>query len=112
MSPPGKVPITDQDRKSPAMSPPRKDPIPNQDSKKIINEEDPILPPLLAKYHTGYKQLFNDTHSPNRTEDKSKDSTDNSRNDVDDYFIILNANKDEDKGEEYKYLNSPALNIK
>ena len=53
--------------KSPAILPPRKDPIQNQDSTRIINEKYPILPPLLAKYPTGYKPIFNDTHYPNKT---------------------------------------------
>ena len=53
-----KDPITNQDNKSPAMSPSRKDPIPNQDSNIFINEQDPILPPILAKYHTGYKTII------------------------------------------------------
>ena len=44
------------------MSPPRKDLIPNQDSNIIYNDVDPILPPLLEKYPTGYKPLFNDTY--------------------------------------------------
>ena len=41
------------------MLPPRKGPIPNQDSKIIIDGQDPILLPLLEKYPTGYKPLFN-----------------------------------------------------
>ena len=52
--------------KSPAMSFPGKDPIPNQDSNRIINEQDPIIPPLLEEYSTGYKSIFNDTHYPNK----------------------------------------------
>ena len=47
--------------KSPEMSPPRKDKIPNKDSKRIIKKQDPNTPPLLAKYPTVYKPLFNDT---------------------------------------------------
>ena len=49
------------------MSPPRKYPISNQDSNRITNKQDPILLPLLAKYPTGYKPLFNYTHNPNKT---------------------------------------------
>ena len=49
------------------MSPPRIDPISNQDSNRITNKQDPILPPLLAKYPTGYKPLFNYTHNTNKT---------------------------------------------
>ena len=48
------------------MSPQRKYPIPNQYSTIIVNEQYPILPPLLAKYPTGYKILFNNTHYPNK----------------------------------------------
>ena len=44
--------------KSPAMSPPRKYPIPNQDSTRIVNQKDPILPPLLSKWPTGYKPFL------------------------------------------------------
>ena len=49
------------------MNPSRKDTIPNQDSNRIINKQDTIIPPLLEKYHTGYKPLFNDTYYPNKT---------------------------------------------
>ena len=84
---------------SPGVSPQRKDTIKNQDTNRIINEQDPIIPPLLAKYHTGYKPLFNDTHHPNKTEDDINDSTDNSRIDIDYYLNKLNVNKDEDKDE-------------
>ena len=52
--------------KSPSMSTPREDPIPYQYSNIIINEQYPILLPILEKYHTGYKLLFNDTHYPNK----------------------------------------------
>ena len=64
--------------KLPAIQPPIKDSIKNQYSTIIINQKDPILPPLLAKYPIGYKPFFfNDTHFSNKTEDKNKDSTDN-----------------------------------
>ena len=59
------------------MSPTRNYLIPNQDSNTIINKQDPILPPLLAKYPTVYKPLFNDTHHPNKIDDDINDSTDN-----------------------------------
>ena len=52
--------------KPPEMSPPKKDPIPNQDSNRIITQQDPILPPLLEKYPTRFKPLFNHTHYPNK----------------------------------------------
>ena len=52
--------------KLPVMSPPKKDPIPNQDINRIITQQDPILQPILAKYPTRYKPLFNDTHYPNK----------------------------------------------
>ena len=54
ISTPGKYPITNQDVKSPAMLHPRKILIKNQYSNIIINKEDPIIPPLLSKYPTGY----------------------------------------------------------
>ena len=44
--------------KSPEMPPPKKDPIPNQDSTIIINQKDPILPPLLSKCPTVYKPFI------------------------------------------------------
>ena len=40
------------------MPPPKKDPIPNQDSTIIINQKDPILPPLLSKCPTVYKPFI------------------------------------------------------
>ena len=110
ISNPPKDPIPNQDSKSPAMLPPIKDPIPNQDSNIIIKKHDPILPPLLSKYTTGYKPLFNYTHYPNKTEDNLNDSTDNSRTDIDDYLNKLNVNKDEDKYDEYKDDSLQALN--
>ena len=76
------------------MSPQRKDPIPNQDSNKIITQQDPILPPLLEKYPTGYNPLFNDTHNPNKTDDDLNDSKDNSRTEINGYFNKLNVKKD------------------
>ena len=79
MSPPRKDTIKNKYSKSPAIFPPRKDPVLNQDSNRIINEHDPILPPLLEKYPTGYKKLFNDTHYPNKTENDLNDSIDISR---------------------------------
>ena len=75
------------------MSSPRNDPIPNQDSTIIINEQDPILPPLLVKYPTGYKSLFNDTNYPNKSEDDLNDSTDNSFTDIDNYLNKLNEKR-------------------
>ena len=46
--------------KPPEMLPPINDPIPNQDITRVITQQDIILPPLLAKWHTGYKLFFND----------------------------------------------------
>ena len=66
--------------KSPAMSPPRKDPIPSLYINRLISEQDPSHPPIIAKYTPGYKPLFNDTHDPNITEYNPNDSTDNSVN--------------------------------
>ena len=85
------------------MLPPKKDPIPNQDSNIIITQQDPIIPPLLAKYPIGYKALFNYTHYPNKTDDKLNYSTDSSRTDIDDYLYKLNVNKYEDRYDEYTY---------
>ena len=91
--------ILNQYGKSPAMLPPRKDPIPNQDSNIIINQQYPIIPPLLEKYPTGYKPLFDESNYPNKTEDGLNDSTDNSRSDIDDYLNKLNVKNDEDKND-------------
>ena len=79
--------------KSHAIYPPRKDPIPNQYSNIIINEQDPILPPILEKYRTGYKKLFNDTHDTNKTEDELNDSAGNSRTEIDDCLNKLNVKR-------------------
>ena len=70
--------------------PPRKDPIPNQDSSRIINLQDPILPPLLEKWSTGYKPFIYDTHFSNKTENKQNNSTDNSR--TENYESVNNLN--------------------
>ena len=83
--------------KSPAMLPPRNDPIINQYSTRNINRQDSILPPLLAKYTTVYKPLFNDAYYPNKTEDDLNDYTDNSHTDINDYLNKLSIKKDEDK---------------
>ena len=96
---------------SPGVSPQRKDTIKNQDTNRIINEQDPIIPPLLSKYLTGYKPLFNDTNYPNKTEDDLNDSTYNSHTEIDEYLNKLNVNSDEDKNYEYKDENSQALNM-
>ena len=61
------------------MSPPRKDPIPNQYSTSIITQQDPILPPLLEKWPTGYKPFLNYTHFSNKSEEKDNNYTDSSR---------------------------------
>ena len=66
--------------KSPAMSTPRKDPIPDQYINRLINEQDPSLPPIIEKYPPEYKIAINYTYAPNITEDEPNDSTDNSRN--------------------------------
>ena len=50
---------------SPSMSPPRKDPIPDQYINRLITKQDPSLTPIKARYPTGFKSLFNDTHNPN-----------------------------------------------
>ena len=65
--------------KSPAMLPPRKDPIPDQDITIIITQQDPFLPPLLAKWPTGYKPCFNGTYFSNKIEEEENKYTDNSR---------------------------------
>ena len=96
--------------KSPAMSFPGKDPIPNQDSNRIINEQDPIITPLLEEYSTGYKSIFNYTHYPNQIEDDLNDSKDNSRTDVDNYLNKLNVKKYDYKDNEYKDDSSQDIN--
>ena len=88
------------------MSPPRKYPISNQDSNRITNKQDPILPPLLAKYPTGYKPFFNYTHFSKKTEEENKYSTNDSRNENKDSVNIMNVLKDEDEVDEYKEDNS------
>ena len=49
------------------MSPPRKDPIPIQYINILITQQDPSLLPIISKYPTVYKPLFNDMHDPNST---------------------------------------------
>ena len=90
------------------MSYPRKYPIPNQDSTRNITQQDPILPPRLAKQTTEYKPFLNYTHFSNKTEDKYNDSTDNSRTGNEDSVNNLNVKKDEYKDDEYKEDNSEA----
>ena len=85
MFPTRKYPIPNQESKSPAMYPSRNYPIPNQDSNRIITQKYPIIPPLLEKYPTGYKPLFNDAHYPNKIYDDLNNSTENSRTDMDYY---------------------------
>ena len=100
MLPPRKDSIPNQYSKSPAILPLGKDPIPNQYSNITINEEDPIIPPILAKYPTGYKPLFNDMHYPNKTECDLNFYTDSSRTDIEEYLNKLDINKDEDNDHE------------
>ena len=57
------------------MSPSIKDPITNQYINRLITEQDPIIPPIKAKYYPGFKLLFNDSRDPNSTEDGPNDST-------------------------------------
>ena len=71
--------------KSPVISPPRKDTITNQDINRFITQQDPSLPPIIEKYTTGNKPLFNDTYNPNYSEDEPNDAIDNSRNKNKDY---------------------------
>ena len=77
--------------KSPARLPPINYPISKKDSNRITNKQDPILPPLMEKYPTGYKPLFDDMHYPNKTKDDLNDSTDNSRTEIDHYLNKLNV---------------------
>ena len=72
------------DMKSPATSSTRKDPIPNQDINRLMTRQDPSISPIIAKYPTGYKPLFIDTHDPNSTEDDPDNYIDNSRNENND----------------------------
>ena len=83
--------------KSPAILPPRRYHIPNQGFNITINKQDPIIAPLLEKYSTGYKLLFNDTHYSNKEEEYLNDSTDNSRTEIDNFLNKLNVKKDKDK---------------
>ena len=62
------------------MSPTRKDPITNKYINRLIIEQAPSLPPIIATYPHRYKPLFNDTHDPNITEEEPNKSTDNSHN--------------------------------
>ena len=95
--------------KQPAMSRPRKDSIPNQDINRWITQQDPSLPPIIEKYTTEYKPLFNDMHDPNYTEDDPNDSTDNYCNENEDYVNKMKVNNNADKDNEYKDENSTAL---
>ena len=63
------------------MSLPRNYLIPNQYINRLINEQDPIFPPIIVKYPPGYTLLFNDAHDQNSAEDDHNDYTDNPRND-------------------------------
>ena len=60
--------------KSPTMSLPWKDKIPNQDINRLITDQDPSLPPIIAEYTPRYKPLFNDTYDQNGKEDDPNDS--------------------------------------
>ena len=95
--------------KSSAMSPPRKDPIPNQYINILITQQDLSLPPIIERYPTLYKPLFNCNHDPNSTEDEPNDSTDNSRNESGDSVNKLKVKNNEDNYDEYKYEKSAAL---
>ena len=63
--------------KSTAMSPPRKYTIINQYINRFITQQDPSLPPIIEKYPTGYKLLFNYKYYPNSTEYQPNYYTDN-----------------------------------
>ena len=67
VTPEKRIPGKKRNMKSPAMSPTRKDPIPNQDINRLTTEQDPSLSPIIAKYPTGYRPLFNDANDPNST---------------------------------------------
>ena len=94
--------------KSPKMYPPRKDPITNKDIIVIITEQDPSLPPIIAKYPHGYKPLFNNTHDPNIIGDYPNYYTDNSRNKKEDSVNKLKFANNKDNGYEYKDGNYAA----
>ena len=91
------------------MSPPRKYPVPNQDINRLITQQDPSIPPIMEKYTTGYKALFNDTHEPYSTEDNHDNSRDDSRNENEDSVNKLKVNNNDDNDDEYKDENSAAL---
>ena len=86
--------------KSPTMSPPRIYPIPNQDINILITQQYPSLPPIKAKYTTGYNPIFNDTHDPNYSEDDFDGSTNNSSNENKYSVNKLKVNNSEDNDEE------------
>ena len=88
--------------KSPAMYPPRKDPIPNQYINILVTQQDTSLPPIITKYPTGYKPLFNDTHDQNSSEDYPNGSTDNPCNENEDSVNKLKVNNNEGNYDEYK----------
>ena len=63
----------------------------------------------LAKYPTGYKPLFNDTHDTNIIEDEPNGSTDNSRKENKDSVNKPKVNNNEYNYGEYKDEISAAL---
>ena len=88
------------------MLPPRKDPIKNQYSTITIIQQDLILPLILVKWPTGYKQFLNDTHFLNKTEEEYNNSIDNSRTENEYFVNNLNVKKYEYQDDEYKEDNS------
>ena len=79
--------------KSLSMSPPRKDLITNQDITRIITQQDATLPPILAKWPTGYKPSFDDTHFQVKQRTNIMNFTYNSRNENGDSVNNLNVKR-------------------
>ena len=78
------------------MYPPIKYTITDQDINRLTTQHYPSLQPIIEKYPTGCKPLFNDTHDPNYTEDDPNYSTDNSSNEKKYSVNKLKVNDNED----------------
>ena len=92
------------------MYPPIKDPITNKYINISITKKYPSFPPHLEKYPPRYKSLLNAAHDSNSTEDDRNYSTDNSRNDKEDFVNNMKVSNNEDNDDEYKDENSQYLN--
>ena len=61
-------------------------------------------------YPPRYKSLLNYAYDPNITEDYHNDSTDTSRNDIEDYVKNMKVTTNEDNYDKYKDDNSQDIN--